>query len=75
MIILLSQKNRHGRYRDSDIFRFVFETVVQRCIDEHLVKGEGFAVDGSLIEADVSRKNVPLTRNIDAGDTSSTFLR
>jgi len=27
-------KNRHGRYRDSDIFRFVFETVVQRCIEE-----------------------------------------
>ena len=55
-------KNRHGRYRDSDIFRFVFETVVQRCIDEHLVKGEGFAVDGSLIEADVSRKNT-VSRN------------
>jgi len=50
-------KNRHGRYRDSDIFRFVFETVVQRCIDEGLVKGEGFAIDGSIIQADVSRKN------------------
>ena len=55
-------KNRHGRYRDSDIFRFVFETVVQRCIDENLVKAEGFAVDGSLIEADVSRKNT-VSRN------------
>jgi transposase len=50
-------KNRHGRYRDSDIFRFVFETVVQRCIEEHLVKAEGFAVDGSLLQADVSRQN------------------
>ena len=50
-------KNRHGRYRDSDIFRFVFETVVQRCIDEGLVKGEGFAIDGSIIQADVSREN------------------
>ena len=50
-------KNRHGRYRDSDIFRFVFETVVQRCMDEGLVKGEGFAIDGSLIQADVSRQN------------------
>jgi len=50
-------KNRHGRYRDSDIFRFVFETVVQRCMDEGLVKGEGFAIDGSIIQADVSRKN------------------
>lgn len=50
-------KNRHGRYRDSDVFRLVFETVVQRCIEEHLVKAEGFAVDGSLIHADVSRQN------------------
>lgn len=50
-------KNRLGRYRDSHIFRFVFETVVQRCMDEGLVKGEGFAVDGSIIQADVSRKN------------------
>lgn len=55
-------KNRHGRYRDSDIFRFVFETVVQRCIEEHLVKAEGFAVDGSLIHADVSRQNA-VSRN------------
>lgn len=50
-------KNRHGRYRDSDIFRLVFETVVQSCIEEHLVKGEGFAIDGSLLQADVSRQN------------------
>lgn len=49
-------KNRHGRYRDSDIFRFVFDTVVQRCIEAGLVKGEGFAIDGSLIQADVSRQ-------------------
>lgn len=27
-------KNRHGRYRDSDLFRFMFETVVQRCMEE-----------------------------------------
>jgi len=49
-------KNRHGRYRNSDIFRYVFETVVQRCMDEGLVKGEGFAIDGSLIQADVNRQ-------------------
>lgn len=49
-------KNRHGRYRDSDLFRFVFETIVQRCMEEGLVKGEGFAIDGSLIQADVSRQ-------------------
>lgn len=36
-------KNRHGRFRDSDAFRHVFETVVSRCIEEGLIGGEGFA--------------------------------
>ena len=49
-------KNRHGRFRDSDLLRHVFETVVQRCIAEDLVGGEGFAVDASLINADASRQ-------------------
>ena len=40
-------KNRHGRFRDSDLLRRLFETVLQRCIDESLVGGEGFAVDAS----------------------------
>ena len=42
-------KNRHGRFRDSDLLRRLFETVLQRCIAEGLVGGEGFAVDASLI--------------------------
>jgi transposase len=29
-------KNRHGRFRDSDLLRKLFETVLQRCIDEGL---------------------------------------
>jgi transposase len=45
-------KNRHGRFRESDLLRRLFETVLQRCIDEGLVGGEGFAVDASLIAAD-----------------------
>ena len=45
-------KNRHGRFRDSDLLRRLFETVLQRCIDEGLVGGQGFAVDASLIHAD-----------------------
>ncbi len=49
-------KNRHGRFRESDLLRRVFETVLRRCIDEGLVGGEGFAVDGSLIKADASRQ-------------------
>ena len=42
--------NRNGRFRDSDILRHVFESVVRRCIAEGLVGGEGFAVDASLIQ-------------------------
>jgi transposase len=47
--------NRHGRFRDSDILRHVFEAVVQACMNAGLIKGEGFAVDASVIEADASR--------------------
>src|SRR5919107_2341069 len=49
-------KNRHGRFRDSDLLRRLFEAVLARCIAEGLVGGEGFAVDGSLINADRSRQ-------------------
>jgi transposase len=49
-------KNRHGRFRASDLFRRVFETVLRRCIHEGLVGGEGFAVDASLIKADANRQ-------------------
>ena len=49
-------KNRHGRFRESDLFRRVFETVLRRCIQEGLVGGEAFAVDASLIKADANRQ-------------------
>ena len=49
-------KNRHGRFRDSDTLRFVFERVLERCIREGLVGGEGFAVDASVVKADASRQ-------------------
>ena len=49
-------KNRHGRFRDSDLLRRLFEATVERCLEEGLVRGEGFAVDGSLIRADANRQ-------------------
>ena len=49
-------KNRHGRFRDSDTLRFVFEEVLARCVQEGLVGGEGFAVDASLVKADANRQ-------------------
>jgi transposase len=49
-------KNRHGRFRESDLLRRLFETVVARCMAEGLVGGEAFAVDGSNIVADARRQ-------------------
>jgi transposase len=56
-------KNRHGRFREGDLLRRLFEIVLSRCIDEGLVGGEGFAVDGSLMEADASRQ-----KGVEAGE-------
>jgi transposase len=49
-------KARHGRFRDADLLREVFEIVVRRCMKEGLVGGEGFAVDASIITADAHRQ-------------------
>ena len=49
-------KNRHGRFREADTFRFVFEQVLQRCMDEGLIGGEGFTVDASVVKADASKQ-------------------
>jgi IS5 family transposase len=57
--------NRHGRFRDGDIFRQVFEAVVRACMDAGLVKGEGFAVDASVMEADASRYHGKAPNEID----------
>ena len=50
-------KNRHGRFRESDLFRKLFEDVLARCIAEGLVGGEAFGVDSSLIKADANRED------------------
>lgn len=49
-------KNRHGRFRESGIFRHLFEGVLRRCMAEGLVRGEGFATDASIIKADAQRQ-------------------
>jgi transposase len=49
-------KNRHGRFRESEAFRYVFEQVLERCIEAGLIGGEGFAVDASVVKADASRQ-------------------
>lgn len=49
-------KNRHGRFRDHDAFRQLFDSVLRRCMAEGLVQGEGFATDASMIKADAQRQ-------------------
>lgn len=49
-------KNRHGRFRDCNLLRKLFETVVRRCMAEGLVDGTAFAVDASLIAADANKQ-------------------
>jgi transposase len=48
-------ENRLHRFRESDVFRHIFERVVAACMTAGLVKGEGFAVDASVMEANASR--------------------
>lgn len=62
-------KNRHGRFRESGVLRHLFETVLQRCIAEGLVRGEGFAADASIVKADAQRqRGVP-------GEDSASCLK
>ena len=66
-------KNRHGRFRDSGAFRHLFESVLQRCMAEGLVRGEGFATDASIIKADAQRqRGVSGEQPIDWGNPDET---
>ena len=62
-------KNRHGRFRASATFRWLFDEVVRSCMAAGLVKGEGFAVDASVVVADASRqRGVPSSQAVDWKD-------
>src|SRR5262249_45134499 len=52
--------NRLDRFRESDILRHIFERVV--------VKGEGFAVDASAMEANASRYHGKAPDELDWSD-------
>jgi transposase len=60
--------NRLGRFRESDVLRHVFERVVAACMASGLVKGEGFAVDASVIEANASRYHGKAPNELDWTD-------
>ena len=64
-------KNRHGRFRASDLLRKLFEASVRRCMAEGIVGGEGFAVDASMIRADAHRqRGVATSADLDQQDTT-----
>ena len=67
---------RNERFRDSDIFRDVFERVVETCIAAGLVGGEGFAVDASLIVADANKqRSIPGAEWQKPGDPASRAVK
>jgi transposase len=50
-------KNRHGRFRQSGVFREVFEEIVRRCLEAGLVEGQNVAVGGTMVGANASRQS------------------
>src|SRR3974390_2404150 len=60
--------NRLERFRERDILRHIFERVVAACMANGLVKGEGFAVDASVVEANASRYHGKAPNELDWTD-------
>ena len=66
-------KNRHGRFRQSGVFRKVFEEIVRRCLEAGFVEGRNVAVDGTLVGANASQQSrVPRERLVEAAKLSRT---
>jgi len=66
-------KNRHGRFRQSGVFREVFEEIVRRCLAAGLVEGKNLAVDGTMVGANASRESrVPREQLKEAAQVSRT---
>src|SRR6201998_4210292 len=64
---------RNERFREGDVFRHVFERVVEACIGAGLVGGEGFAVDASLIGSDANKqRSTPGSQGNREGDAQAT---
>jgi transposase len=66
-------KNRHGRFRQSGVFREVFEAIVRCCLEAGLVDGQSLAVDGTMVRADASGDSrVPRERLAEVAQVSRT---
>jgi transposase len=66
---------RNERFRESDIFRRIFERVVETCIAAGFVGGEGFAVDASLIVADANKQRSMPGKDWDKNRDAETASR
>lgn len=47
-------QNRRRRFKDSEIFRQIFNRIVEKCIETGLINGETSVSDGTFIPANVS---------------------
>jgi transposase len=66
-------KNRHGRFRQSGVFRKVFEEIVRCCLEAGFVEGRNVAVDGTIVGANASQQSrVPRERLVEAAKLSRT---
>ncbi len=66
-------KNRHGRFQESNLFRELFEEIVQRCFDAGLVKGEHMSVDGSFVQANADHHSrVPREKLAEVAEVNRT---
>ena len=66
-------KNRNGRFRQSGVFREVFEEIVRRCLAAGLAEGQNLAVDGTMVGANASRQSrVPREQLKEAAQVSRT---
>jgi transposase len=66
-------KNRHGRFRQSGVFREVFEEIVRRCLAAGLVQSQNMAVDGTMVGANASQgSRVPREKLEEAAQVSRT---
>src|SRR5258706_7058750 len=63
---------RNERFRDNDIFRRVFERVVEACISAGLVGGKEVAGDASLIAADANKqRSIPGSEGVKERDAET----
>jgi transposase len=66
-------KNRHGRFRQSGVFRKIFEEIVRRCLGAGFVEGRNVAVDGTLVGANASQQSrVPREKLVEVAKCSRT---